>query len=139
MARKLESVTYYGHIKEGVHTFDNERWYRGTIQQYDDTPTIITIERKKKSKSQEQLGYLWGVIYPLISQHTGHSIEDLHDVFKTKYLKRKILWRGADMVTTGSTVGLSSNEMSEFISNVKLEANELGIEVPEPDKLYQFH
>lgn len=108
------------------------------LQLYENTPVIVTIERKKKNRSKEQMGYLWGVIYPLISQHTGHTAEDLHDIFKSRYLKRKKVWRGADMVTIGTTTELSTNEMSEFIANVRLEAEELGIVIPEPDQAHEW-
>ena len=139
MARKFERLAHHGQIADGRLVVDNPRWFRGMLQQYADAPVVVTIERKRNKRSKEQMGYLWGVVYPLISEHTGHSPEDIHDIFKAKYLRRKKVWRGTTMVVLGSTSALTSNEMAEFITNVVLEAGELGISVPPPDKAYQWH
>lgn len=122
-----------GKLKGGKLLFKNARWVKGMLGMHEDCDLVITFEKKRKKRSKEQLGYLWGVVYPEISTHTGHTAEELHAIFKGKYLKRKVHWRGADMVTLTSTSRLTANEMSEFMANVIQEAAELGIEVPEPD------
>lgn len=138
MARKFERISHHGRLTDGKLVLDNSHWFKGMLMQFADTPVTITLERKVKSKSKQQLGYYWGVVLPLISQHTGYSPNDLHDIFKTKFLRSKLIWRGGDMTVVGSTQGLSTNEMAEFITNVILEANELGIEVPTPDQSRQW-
>lgn len=138
MARKFERLNHHGHIENGKLVLDNARWFKGMLQQFDNTPVVLTLERKKNSRSKEQLGYLWGVVYPLISQHTGHTPEDLHDIFKSKFLRNKRVWRGGDMIVVGTTSSLSSNEMAEFITNIIVEAGELSIAVPPPDPSYQW-
>lgn len=122
----------------GEIVYDNPRWVKGMLQQYDPAKIMVVFERRQKGKSKEQLGYLWGVVYPEISNHTGHSPEELHEIFKVKFLRKKKLWRGTQIVVVGSTEKLRVGEMAEFISNVILEAGELGIAIPDPDKLYQF-
>lgn len=98
---------------------------------YEDCEVTVTIERKRNSRSKEQLAYYWGVVLPEIAHHTGHSVDELHEIFKSKHLRKKHFWRGNNITTIGSTSSLTLAEMSDFISNVILEANELGIEVPE--------
>lgn len=139
MPRKFERLVHHGSLKDGKLELDNPRWFRGMLQQFSDSPLVITLERKKKDRSREQLGYLWGVIYPLISQHTGHTPEDLHDIFKSKYLRSKKVWRGGDVVVVGTTTDLSTNEMAEFITNVIIEAGELSIEIPPADPAHEWH
>jgi len=138
MARKFERLVHYGQLKDGKLELANPRWFRGMMQLFADCDVVVTIERKKRSKSQEQLGYLWGVVYPYISDHTGHAPEELHEIFKSKFLRERKQWRGGEITTLKSTADMSTNEMAEFITNVIVEAAELGIDVPEPDKLYQF-
>lgn len=125
-------------LPDGVVQLNNASWVKGMLQQYDPCAINVVYERRKNSKSAEQLGYLWGVVYPEISRHTGHAPEELHSIFKAKYLKQKVAWRGGDMYTVGGLGNATLGETAEFITNVVNEANELGIEVPEPDKLYQF-
>lgn len=138
MTRVFERLTHHGHLEDGKLVLDNSRWFKGTLQQFANCPVVVTVERRKNKRSKQQLGYLWGIIYPTISQHTGHTSEDLHDIFKAKFLRRKKVWRGADMVVVGTTTGLSVNEMAEFITNVIVQAQELGIEVPPADPSYQW-
>lgn len=97
---------------------------------FDDCDVTILVERKKKSRSKDQLAYYWGVVLPEIADHTGHTVDDLHEIFKSKYLKKKHFWRGTTLTTIGSTSSLKLAEMSDFISNVIVEANEMNIEVP---------
>lgn len=138
MARKFERLIHEGHKVDGRLVLKNPRWFKGMLQQTPDCPVVVTVERKKRSRSKEQMGYLWAVVYPYIAEHTGHTPEDLHDIFKAKYLRRKRVWRNGDVVIVGSTSDLSTNEMAEFITNIIVEANELGISVPPPDPAYQW-
>lgn len=139
MARRFDRLSVRAELLEGGEiAYASPRFVKGMLQQYDPCPITVVFERKKHSRSREQLGYLWGVVYPLIAEHTGHSTEDLHEVFKAKYLHHRVIWRGADMLLPGSTSVLTANEMAEFITNVIQEANELEIEIPPPDPLYQF-
>lgn len=136
--KPLDQITARGILKGGRLLFRNAKWVKGLLQLYADCDVLITIARRKKSKSKEQLGYLWGVVYPTISADTGHTPEELHDIYKTKFLRKKIKWNVSDMVIVGSTSGLTTNEMAEFITNVIIDAGDMGIEIPEPDQLYQF-
>ena len=122
-----------GVIKEGKLLFNKVSWVRGMISQYADCEVVVTIEKKRKNRSKEQMGYLWGVVYPTISEVTGHSPEELHAIYKTKFLKRKVNWRGSSMVVLSSTSRLTTNEMGEFITNIIVDAAEMDIEIPEPD------
>lgn len=138
MKKQLERLVALGRLKDGKLEFNNEPWFKGHLSLYDDAPVRILVERRTKSKTGEQRGYLWGVVYDYIAKHTGYSPDELHEIFKGKFLKSKFAWRGFDIFTVRGTSDMTSNEMAEFISKVILEANEMGIEIPEPDKAYQF-
>lgn len=138
MGKKLRPFTARGEIKAGKLVLDSPRFLKGMVQQFADCKVNVTISPRAKRKSKEQQGYLWGVVYPYMTEHTGHTPEELHEIFKVKFLRKKRLWRGAEMVVVGSTESLTSGEMAEFITNVVREAADMGIAVPDPDKLYQF-
>lgn len=139
MAKKLRTFTARAYIKGGELFFNSPRFFKGMIQQFEDNKNVdVTVSPRNRSKSKEQQGYLWGVVYPEIAEHTGHTPEELHDIFKRKFLLRKRFWRGAELAVVGSTQSLTANEMAEFISKIILEAGEMEIAIPDPDKLYQF-
>lgn len=135
MAKVLDSFIFTGSLKNGRVVPKNPRYVKGSLQMYEDCEIRVAVERKKSGKSKEQLGYLYGVVYPEISRFTGHTVSELDLLMKHKFLKQKVLWRGLDMMVAGSKAPLTSNELAEFIQNVVLEANELGISIPPPDKL----
>lgn len=97
---------------------------------YDDCEVSVVVERKRTSRSKEQLAYYWGIILPEIAEHTGHDVDELHEIFKSKFLRKKRFWRGTDLTTVSSTTVLTLHEMSNFISLVIAEANEMEIEIP---------
>lgn len=139
MARKLDRFAVLGELKSGKFVPSNALYEVGMLRQFDDCPKVRRVyERVKANLSKEQMGYLWGVVYPEIAIHTGHTPEELHSVFKSKFLREKMVWRETELTTLRSTSAMTTNELAEFISQVILEAGELGITVPEADKSYQF-
>jgi hypothetical protein len=40
----------------------------------------LEIDRKKTPRSQQQNAYLWAAVYPVIAEHTGNSIPEIHEV-----------------------------------------------------------
>src|SRR3990172_6045887 len=102
MFKKLNSFIFTGVLRGGKVVPKNPRYVRGSLQMYADCDIRVIVEKRKRGKSKEQLGYLFGVVYPEISQHTGHSVAELDMIMKQRYLKQKVLWRGADMFVTGS-------------------------------------
>lgn len=135
MLRRLNTFVHHGSIVGGKLVLDSPGYFKTIIAGFEDTKDVrITVQRKKRTKTNSQLGYLFGVVYAELSRHTGHSVEELDSIFKAKYLKRSLKWRGADLVTINSKANLTSDEMGQYINEVIGEANELGIEIPSPDK-----
>lgn len=133
--RKLATFVSHAAIKDGKLILDNPPYFRTILAGYEDTPKVrVTIEKARGAKTNSQLGYLFGVVYVEIARHTGYSIDELDAIFKAKYLKKSLKWRGSDLVTVTSKADLTSDEMAEFISAVVLEGQELGCEIPDPDK-----
>lgn len=138
MSKRLDHFQFPAHLEGGNLKANNSRYTHGMLSMYEACDVIVHVERRRRGKSREQLGYLYGVVYPEISIHTGHSVEELDLIFKAKFLKNKVLWRGVDMIVPGTKSPLTSNELAEFITNVIVEAGELEIKIPPPDKTYQF-
>jgi hypothetical protein len=121
-------------LKDGKLVLKNARFFRAMLARYDDTEKVrVVVERETGSKTNRQLGYLFGVVYPEIAAHTGHTVDELDAIFKAKHLHAKVMWRGGEVTTIRSKADLTSEEMGEYITAIILEAAELGIEVPPPD------
>ena len=64
----------------------------------------------------------------------GERPEDLHEIFKARFLLHKRLWRRGEIVIGRSTAELTSEEFGEYIEQCRQEGAELGVVVPDPDK-----
>lgn len=135
--KSLKTFVAHGQIKDGVHSFDNERHVKGMLSLFSNTKTRVVFEKPRGTRSKNMNNYYFGVVLPEISEHTGFLVEELHEIFKSKYLRSKRVWRGGDMTVLKSTSSLTTDEFGEYLSSVILEAGELGITIPEADKEYR--
>lgn len=94
--------------------------------------TVTIFPRKtKRSLAQNRTLWLW---LKCIGENTGNSIQDLHDVYCDKFLCRKIVYNGEQIVASRSTSQLNTQEFADFLTQIHAHALvELGIELPDPD------
>lgn len=93
----------------------------------------------KKQRSNPQNKYYWGVVLPRISEHTGFTIEEAHEVLKSKFLKG---WKNVDTAKgyveleyVRSTTDLNTSEFEAYMTKVREFCSiELNVWVPEPNE-----
>ena len=138
MLHKLTSNTFRGSLKDGKLVFDNESYFRTILSKYEDEPKVrIIIEKERGTRSLRQQGYYWGIVLKYIAEYMGEREEDLHEIFKAKFLKSRRQWRGAEMTILKSTTELTSDEFGIYIDRCIQEGAELGVVVPMADKEYR--
>jgi len=101
------------------------------LSKMDGKRVLITIENLPRSGAQNRM--LWGLVYDsivsAIQKETGQDADDIHDYYKTKFLRRRL---ENGQVVVGSTARLNSKEFSEFVEQVKASASvEFLVTVPE--------
>ena len=123
------------HIRNEVIKTDTPHKFKQYLRTLEGKKCVLNLEKYKVGRTLQQLRYLWGIIYPLISDTTGYECNELHEIMKTRHLKPKIItFRGKEYEIKGSTKQLEKYEMVEFVSAVIQDANELGIHVPSPEE-----
>ncbi|MBN1126947.1 MAG: hypothetical protein JXA82_18235 [Sedimentisphaerales bacterium] len=78
---------FSGHIENGHPVIDDPRFESYCAQWKDDTPVEVIVRKKRKPVSNNQLRYLYGVVYKIIADHTGHTIEEIDAMMKWKFLR----------------------------------------------------
>lgn len=74
--------------------------------------------------------FYWGYVLKHISDHTGHSPEELHEAFKAKFLHQEDLTVLGEKIAT--TRKLSTKDFKEYTQKVEQFANhELGVYLPD--------
>lgn len=87
--------------------------------------------RRKSQRSNPQNAYYHGVVLKIISDHTGETVEDLHDHFRVRFLMH-----GEKFARPRSTSGLSVGEFEEYLSKIRMFANlDLGCIIPLPNEV----
>lgn len=114
----------------------NEKYYHYLIKKFEEGEVVwITIENQKSQRSLSQNNLYW-LYLTAISEHTGHTTEELHEYCKNEFLpKRSMTISGGQYLIAGSTSKLSKGEFVEYVMRVQAFAGGLGIELPDPKDL----
>ena len=91
----------------------------------------VTIKKYRKNKSQEQLGYLWGVVLPTIGQHIEDSNgqhfndQEIYGWFIDEYANsRPVTINNRCRIVKTTASQMSTAEMSIFIDRIIMHAAE---------------
>jgi len=91
------------------------------------------------SRSTQQNRYLWGVVYKILSDYTGYTVEEMHEYCKMKFLPKHIDITNKrtgeidSQTVGGSTVKLTTIEFAEYVGQLQKLGADLGCVVPDPD------
>jgi hypothetical protein len=94
----------------------------------------VYVELHKRKRSTYQNRYLWGVVYALIAETTGYSVNEVHTWAKRKFLPVKDIRIGNVVVKDSkSTTDLGVGEMVEYTEAIRSFAEStLDCHIPTP-------
>lgn len=113
------------------------------ISSFEGKEVLITIQRMRKHRSNNQNRYYWGVVVEcwkhLLKQSQGeiYSSQEVHDFLKMNFNFREIVdeTTGEILRTTKSTTENSTTEMEEYLLVCRQKAEQLfDFIIPEPNK-----
>lgn len=121
---------------EGVLKLDSRSLFVGYVKRLANQPIVLTLKKLSRPKSRNQLGYLYGVVYPVIADEMGYrdyEIEQIHDA-----IMRHIRGLKPEPNPLGCRVSLaemSHEEVSAYIEDVRHWAlTEYQIVTPDAEK-----
>lgn len=96
-------------------------------------PVSFRLSKRTDQRSLNQNRYYFGVILATISEFTGHDVNDLHCIYRDRYLPEKFITLGGREVSVRkTTTDLTPKEFSEYCERIIVEAGtELGVAIPE--------
>lgn len=120
-------------IENKTITFANVAYARHHLEKFEGKEIIITVEKIHNKRSLNQNAYMW-LCLQAISNHTGHSPDELHRLFKGLFLPRNdVVFNGRKFSMAGSTTDLTKGQFVEYMMRISAEAGELGIVLPSID------
>ena len=106
----------------------------------------IEVKRMRKPRSNDQNGWLWGCIYPMLLDallEAGWefvSVEQVHEYFKGMLAKDSVVNRhtGEIVEFPTSTATMDTQTFSAYCEKLREYGREyLGIEIPDPDRYWR--
>jgi hypothetical protein len=97
----------------------------------------ISIKKNRATRSMAQSRYYWGVVIAYISDETGYTKDEAHQLMQRQFLKyHKQVSDGVEEMFVRSTTSLNTVEMEEYVENIRRFAiSELGCYIPEPNEI----
>jgi hypothetical protein len=108
------------------------------VQRLDIGKKLYTVEVLEKnanrSISQNSLMWLW---LTCIEHETGQDRNELHEIFKKKWLMPKEIVKFETKVEIYTTTDLDTLQFKQYLDKIQILAStELGIALPEPESMY---
>lgn len=111
-------------IKKTIHVTKDSGYtltMLGLISNLEEGVYDVIIMDKDYARSHDQNSLLWGVIYKGLSDTTGYSIEELHDICRMKFDLKD------DDGKLSSTAGLTKTEFNEYVDKIINWSKSLGV------------
>lgn len=105
------------------------------VSKITETPLMcVEIKEYKGKRTALQNAYYWSVM-KLLSEHTGYEDDELHALFKDKFLhKEPVRVLGEYVKTDTTTTNMSKKEFSEYMEKIAVFcAMQLDFAVPPPN------
>lgn len=134
-------LTYYGRVTESGEIKLPGAKMRKEAQAFAGKEIEVTIQRKKKHRSDPQNRYYWGVVVEMIRagmKDMGDevTVEQVHEFLKWRFLRVQKVDENTGEVLyeyAGSTRKLGTIAFSEYVENCcKFAGEYLGVEIPLP-------
>jgi predicted house-cleaning noncanonical NTP pyrophosphatase (MazG superfamily) len=122
----------YGKIKDGKVVV--QKFYEPDLARLEGRQ--VEIKDYRDSKTLQQLRYLWGVVYKIVSDDTGFTQDEVSEIYKKKYLSYHKEHNGKIYTLHKGLSELTIKEMAEYIDKVVMHAqSDLGLIIPEPQMI----
>ena len=87
-------------------------------------------------RSTQQNRYMWGVVYQILSDEIGYTVDEVHEIMKSLFLKKNFNFKDCVVTAHGSTAELTTTAMEEYLDKIKSwSSSQLGIYIPEPNEV----
>jgi hypothetical protein len=131
-------VLIVGRIVEGTLDVSSAA-LQAAVQGWPDGPVTVTIRPTRKPRTLAQNAWYWGSCVDLVSEHTGYTPEEVHEIWKQMFIPKHVAIADAngvvvdDRVIGGSTTKFSTGDMAEFTERCRQwAADTLGVVIPDP-------
>jgi hypothetical protein len=132
-----KDFTAHFQIQNGQIVWKSQSYIDVWLPKLEGQKGMLVIRKKFNKRSLDQNALYW-VWMQTISEHTGHTPEELHHIFKGRFAPKKQVEIAKVIYNIPKgTSEMSVGEMVEMMMHVEAEAGQMGIVLPHPEDLYK--
>lgn len=132
-----------GSIKDGRLFIRNRAAFDSGLSTLRDGCQVeIAVTLLRATRSIQQNRWYWGVCVALLSEHTGYSPDEMHDLLKAKFIPKHLAVSNGNgvivdhFVIGGSTRSLNTVEFKDYTESIQVwAADALGVVIPDPNEV----
>ena len=135
----MQEFVATGRVTDGKLQLRNRRAFEAAMPAFNEREVIVRIERARATRSLNQNAWYWAGIIGTLSEHTGFTPDEMHEVLKAKFLPKKLAVTDAngeihgEFVIGGTTTRLDKLEFGEYCEAIRRwAAEDLNVNIPDP-------
>lgn len=141
MANVADEVSALAQIRNRRLYLQDRKRFDDLVGQLDDRYDYeLTVRRLYANRSQQQNKFYWAVVVELLSEHTGYTADETHEILKMQFIPKRLALADdngdvkGEFVIGGSTRKMSTSDFGKYIESIReWAAAELGVIIPDPD------
>lgn len=133
-------VKHYGYIdSSGKLMLSNPESFKQELINLKERNVFVVVGDEKPTRSNNQNRYYWSVVLGLLSEHTGYTPDEMHEVLLQKFSVKKEVKIGDETHFIKSrSHKMKTDEFQEYLEKIRLfAATELNIIIPLPGEILQ--
>jgi len=124
---------FTGVITKGKEVFDNPERYAVHKSKLEGQRFELVLRKETHRRTDQQNRYMWGIVYEIISDHTGYDPEQVHDAMKVMFASQHL---DNGLTITERTSKMDTVRFTKYIEDIKRWAAEfLGCYIPEANEV----
>ena len=138
----MQEVVTTAELRKGRLRVRNWNRVASELRHCRDGEFVVTIKRARATRSSQANRWYWGCVVGLVAEHTGYTAEEIHEIYKAKFLPKTLAFADGngevlgEFVIGGSTTRLNTVEFSEFCERIReWAADSLGVVIPDPQEV----
>lgn len=129
----MSTRIFRGQVQAGRFVLEDRAAFATLKASLEGKPIELTLRRLRMTRSGRQNRYLHGVVFAMIAEAAGYTLEEAKDALKWEFLR---VHSDTALPTVRGTSTLDTAEMTEFIEQCRiLAASMYGINIPDPNEV----
>ncbi len=122
-------LAFYGRMEHGRPVLDDAPGFQRLKESLDGQDIEIILRKRRKDRSSQANRFYHGVVVKLLSEHTGHTPSETHDILKYRFLIDR---EDERLPRVRSTASLDTAEFARYLEDCIQLAAEMGVVIPDP-------